>query len=48
MVLVSVSKFLINKFASLGAVVVYTAALFFQIFISLFITQLFNSIFSTY
>ena len=48
LVLVSVSKFLINKFASLEAVVVYTAALFFQIFISLFITQLFNSIFSTY
>lgn len=32
MVLVSVSKFLINKFASLGAVVVYTAALFFPNF----------------
>ena len=48
MVLVSVSKFLINKFALLGAVVVYTTALFFQKIITLFIHQFFNAIFSTY
>lgn len=48
MVLVSVSKFLINKFASLEAVVVYTAALFFQKIITLFIHQFFNAIFRSF
>lgn len=37
MVLVSVSKLLINKFALFKAVVVYTAAFSFQTFIQLFI-----------
>ena len=40
--LVNVRKFLINKFAKSRAVVVYTAALFFQKYFDFFVIRLIN------
>ncbi len=40
----SVRKFITNKFANLRAVVVYTAALFFQILTPLFVTPFINHV----
>jgi len=47
-VLVNVRKFLTNKFAKSRVVVVYTAALFFQIYSHLFVTPFINHIIRGY